>query len=280
MVKRRSYPVVLFEEVMGDIPEGPSDLQPLARAVQRADVDAGIFADEEVHIMTGRADDRPEAFIDAPRLAKLDEHDQDIALETAFWLLQAQGVATWDAALSQFKIVGVYAVVGELRQESEVAISVRVDERDEGTRRSAIYRVRPDLYLFEDVSDTGLHHFVFHSSERAGGRLAAAVDPEGCADRTGKPQSAPALSALDPHPDQLAASARTSAFTYLGARGGDASAARRSFTCYGGPKGSWVLSGWEGPNDGHVALQRLGPGDLAAWCRSFISRSVGSDPNS
>lgn len=138
---------------MGDIPEGPSDLQPLARAVQRADVDAGIFADEEVHIMTGRADDRPEAFIDAPRLAKLDEHDQDIALETAFWLLQAQGVATWDAALSQFKIVGVYAVVGELRQESEVAISVRVDERDEGTRRSAIYRVRPDLYLFEDVSD-------------------------------------------------------------------------------------------------------------------------------
>lgn len=64
-MKRRGYPVVLFEEVMGDIPEGPTELRPLVAAVGRADVDAGIFADEEVHIMTGRADDRPEAFIDA-----------------------------------------------------------------------------------------------------------------------------------------------------------------------------------------------------------------------
>ena len=77
-MKRRGYPVVLFEEVMVDIPEGPTELGPLVAAVGRADVDAGIFADEEVHIMTGRADDRPEAFIDAPRLAELSEHDQDI----------------------------------------------------------------------------------------------------------------------------------------------------------------------------------------------------------
>lgn len=279
-MKRRVYPVVLFEEVMGDIPEGPTELRPLVAAVGRADVDAGIFADEEVHIMTGRADDRPEAFIDAPRLAELSEHDQDIAIETAFWLLQAQGVATWDPEREQFRILGVYAVVGDLRQECEAAVSVRVDVRDEATRRAAIYRVRPDLYLFEDVSDTGLHHFVFHSLVRAAGRLAASVDPYGCADGTGRRQSVVAEKDLDPHPDQLVASARTSALTYLGARGGNAPGPGRSFTCYGRADGAWVLSGWERTGDGHVELQRLGRDDLVEWCRRFISRSVPDDPTS
>lgn len=271
---------MLLEEVLGEIPAAPMDLEPLVRAAQRADVDAGLFADEEVHIMTGRADDRPDPFIDAPRLGELSEHDQDLAIETAFWLLQAQGAATWDPERSQFRILGPYSVVGELRQECEASASVRVDVRDEGTGRAAVHRVRPDLFLFEDVSDTGLHHFVFHSLERAATRLAAAVDPLGCAAGTGRPQSVADMGQLDPHPDALAASARTSALSYLGARGAGASGSRRSFTCYGGPDGAWILHGWQTPSEAHVVLQRLGPVDLATWCRTFLSRSLESDPAS
>lgn len=272
MTPRRDVAPLLLEEVLPDMPhDGQVELTPLVSASQRTEVDAGIFADEEIHLMRGRADDRPDGFIDAPRLAQLSEHDQDVALETALWLLQAQGSATWDEGSEGFRFVGVYAVVGELRHEPEAAISVRVDVREEGTRRAAIYRVCSDLFLTEDVSEVGLHHFVFRSALSGATWLAEMVDPRSRAKGSAQEQRARTSAELSPNPDQLAAACETSALVYYGARSVDSLPAKRAFTCYSGPDGLHVLSGWQGPSDGESVLHRLGPEDLVGFCMAFLS---------
>lgn len=232
-MRPRQPPVVAFEEVLPELPQGGTvELTPLLRAVQRADVDVGIFADEEVHLLRDRVDDQPDEFVDAPRLARLSEHDQDVALETALWLLQAQQAATWDDARQAFRFDGVYAVVGEFRYGAEAAVSVRTDVRQMGTSRAATYRVRPDLFLTEDVSETGLHHFMLRSHQRAAAWLADRVDPGHRADRSGPEQIAEHPDQLEPRPDRLAETCETSALVYYGARGDDGTAGQRSFTCY------------------------------------------------
>ncbi|MDP8975932.1 MAG: hypothetical protein M3N28_06140 [Actinomycetota bacterium] len=276
MTPRRDLGELLLEEVLADVlQDGQVELAPLVSAAQHAEVDAGVFADEEIHLMRGQIDDRPDEFIDAPRLGQLSEHDQDVALETALWLLQAQGAATWDDSREAFEFVGPYAIVGELRHEPEAAVSVRVDVRGEGTRRAAIYRVRPDLFLTEDVSEVGLHHFVFRSAPSAATWLAGLVDPLSRAKGSAHEQRARTAADLNPNLDQLTARCESSALVFYGARSPDGSSAQRAFTCYSGNDGVYVLWGWQSASSGEAVLYRLGPGDLIGFCLGFLARLEG-----
>lgn len=268
MSRGGDYPKALFEEVYPDLSEGIDDIMPLVRAGQDFDVDAGIFADEELHLMRDRLGQPPKAFIDAPRLARLSEHDQEVALETALWLLQAQGAATWTDGRQQFELMGVYGVMGTLRDEAEAAVTVLVEARDPETKQAAAHRIRADLFLVEDVSDVGLHHFVFRSPERAAAWLAATIDPKRRAEKGGPERRARDGEKLDPHPDQLAASSDTRAVIQYTERGSVDPPIESSFTCYAGSGGVHMLTGAHPGSE--VVLRRLGPVDLVAECSTLL----------
>jgi hypothetical protein len=262
---------VPIEDVL-DLVAGEIDVEPLVARAAEVDVDAGMFADEEIHWMSGGADASPDPFLDAPRLGLLPVREQDVALETAFWMLSAQGAIVLHAD-GEPELVGLYAVLGELRTESEAAVSIRIDTRDTGVQRLAVYRVREDLFLCEVVEESGgLHHFTFRSAERQAAWLAAALDPGGRADRTEEPQQASELAELDPHPDRLAERCEVAAFVTLGERGPDGPGPLRAFTSYSGPDGLLVQTGWRTEDASAVALQRLSAVDLTAFIAAFLSR--------
>lgn len=264
--------IVLLEAVLSDL-TGPNDITALVLAVNGADVDAGILTDEEVHWIGGDPDADPDEFLDAPRLARLTPDEQQIALETTLWMLQARGEAIYDPTTDLLRLEGVHAVLGDLRGSPEAAISVRVDVRGEGTRRAAIYRIRPDLFMTEEVEDAGLHHFVLRSPARQAAWLAVAVDPHGHAgdDSDPQPQTATDLNGLDPHPDRLAERCETASLVCSGSRTPDERTAQRTFTAYSGPDGVHILTGWRTDTDAQAALQRLSRRDLIEFCAAFLS---------
>jgi hypothetical protein len=266
--ERRRVPL---EEVL-EIGDGEIDLAPLVARAAEVDVDGGVFADEEIHWMSGDADASPDPFLDAPRLGALPAREQDVALETAFWILSAQG-AIAHGPEGDPELVGTHAVLGELRTESEAAASVRIDTRDEGVRRVALYRVREDLFLCEVVEEAGgLHHFTFRSADRQAAWLAGAIDPGGRADRTEEPQQAGGLEGLDPHPDVLAERCEVAALVTLGERGPSGPGPLRAFTSYSGPESVHVQTGWRADGEGRVAMQRLSREDLVGFCAAFLGR--------
>ncbi|MGH8909212.1 MAG: hypothetical protein ACRD0K_22640 [Egibacteraceae bacterium] len=266
----RQQPVVMLEDVLTDL-SGLTDVRPLVNAVNRADVDAGVLTDEEVHWIGPNPDGAPRKFIDAPRLAQLSAREQQVAMETALWIMQARGEVFYDADADALRFEGLHALLGDLRENPEAAVSVRVDVRDEGVQRAAIYRIRPDLFLCEDVSEVGLHHFTFRSAARQAAWLAAAADPNGHASHTGSPQSAADVNGLDPHPDRLAATCQTAALVLCGSRSLHGRTPQRTFTAYSGPDGVHVLTGWKTATDGQVVMQQLSRQDLIDFCAAFLS---------
>lgn len=206
--------VVAFTDVMG-APDatGRVGLDPIVRAAH-ADLDVllGVFTDEEVHWTGGDPTAAPDAFIDAPRLATYTREEQDAALTATIMLLQARGQASYESHDDELALHGVHAVLADVRNDCEAAISVRLDVPGEGTDRAAIYRVRHDLYLCQDVSREGLHRFTFLSPEQQAGWLAATIDPFHLVrDDNGPTRTVEELDELSPHPDELARRCRTSA---------------------------------------------------------------------
>ncbi|MDP8927497.1 MAG: hypothetical protein M3O70_02690 [Actinomycetota bacterium] len=257
-----------------------TDLQPLVRAVGSGDVDAGILSDEEVHWIGPDPTAPPDGFIDAPRLAGLSSHDQQVALQAALLILQARGDVLYERDEDVYKAVGGHALLSHVRNAPQAAASVRVDTRGQGTTRAAVYRVRSDLFLVEEVAEAGLHHFVFRSAPRTARWLAATVDPHGRAGPIGPALTAANVDDLDPHPQYLADTCETSAFVYYDSRHSDGHSAQRSFTCYAGTDGVYVLAGWQTPSDGQVTLQLLPAGDLLGFCAAFLSPSGDTAPSS
>ncbi len=270
--------ILLIEEVLDDL-TGLIDLTPLVEAVKEADVDVGMLTDEEVHWIGPDPDRKPEEFIDAPRLSQLTSDHQEIALETALWMLQARGDATYDPTTDTLRLEGVHAILADLRNRPEAAVSVRVDVRGEGMRRAAIYRVRPDLFLSEEVSDSGLHHFVLRSPVRQAAWLAAAIDPHHhVTTDSSSPQTASSLEGLDPNPDELAQRCDSAAFVFYGERGPDGQSSQRAFTAYSSTGGVHILTGRESANRGSASLQRLGRGDLLGFCAAFLAGTADQPP--
>lgn len=261
---------VPLEEVV-NLSDELIDILPLVQRVSDADVDAGIFADEEIHWMSADADASPDPFIDAPRLGLLPARDQDIALQSAFWMLMAQG-AIVRSVDGEPELAGIYAFIGDLRASSEAAASVRIDIRDGGVHRLGLYRVRADLFLCEEVEESsGLHHFTFRSPGRQARWLAAALDAGGHADRTEEPLQAAGIDDLVPHPDTLAEHCHAAGLVTLAERDAVSRGALRAFTAYSGPDGLYVQTGWKAADDGAVAMQRLSPADFAGFCAAFLA---------
>lgn len=129
-------------------------------------------------------------------------------METTLLLLQARGDVVYDREHDVHQAVGGHAVLGEVRTSPDAAVSVRVDVRDQGVQRAAMYRVRAELFLIEEVAEAGLHHFVFRSADRAVAWLAGTLDPYARADHPGPEQLAERLDDLDPHSRPVELTAR------------------------------------------------------------------------
>lgn len=254
--------------------QAPVDVAPLVAAVASSDVELGTFTDEELHWAAPDTDATPEAFIDAPRLARMDPKAQDVALATAMWMLQARGDAAWDGQAVRLR--GVHAMLGQVRHEAQASASVDVQVRDGEGSRAAVYRVRPDLFVVEYVAPEGLHWLVCCSPQRAAARLASLVDPEQVARDTGPAQTAAEPDRLSPQPDALADAATTAAFVLLGEVSPDGEPAQRAMTVYGTGDGLFVYQGVDdGLSGATVGCQRLGPADLVAYCRAFLAPAAG-----
>lgn len=260
--------VQLLEDVLPDL-TGTVDLVDLARAAEQADIDAGVLTDEEVHWLSPDPDAEPDGFLDAPRLAKLPPAARQVALETALWMLRARGEIEYDPSTDRLRIDGTLALLGELRNRPEAAVSLRVDERGTGTHRAGIYRVRHELFLTEEVADTGLHRFVFRSPARQACWLASAVDREQRATSTSGPCRT--VATLDATGHDLAARSEVVSFAYAGIRTSGGRHAEHVFSAYSGPDGVHVLS--RGQPEGEATLQRLSGTDLQAFCGQFLAGS-------
>lgn len=245
--------------------EGSIDLAPVAAAARMADVEVGVLTDEEVHWLSG-VDAVPRARLDAPRLGTLDPERQAEALDLVMLVLLARGDVTRSA--DGLRVHGRHALVAELREKARAATSVQVDIRGEGTRWSAIYRVSPELFLFEEVRPEGLHRFLLCSPARQAALLARAVDPRATATATSPAQRADSADALQPPPGELLARSQSSAVALLGVPGDDAEARVTAFTAYGASDGLWVLQ--IAPEQPAAALQSLGPDDLVTYCATFL----------
>jgi len=245
--------------------EGRIDLAPVVAATQEADVDVGVLTDEEVHWLTG-VDAVPRARLDAPRLGALDPERQIEALDLVMLVLLARGDVT--RSPDGLRVHGRHALIAELREGSRAATSVQVDIRGEGSRWSAIYRVSPELFLFEDVLPEGLHRFLLCSPQRQAALLARTVDPRAAAASTSTAQHADSVDGLVPHPGELVARSQTSAIALLGVPGDDGSVRATAFTAYGDGDGLWLLQ--VAPERSAAALQTLSPDDLVAYCSAFL----------
>ena len=254
---------------------GPIDLGPVREVAAGADVLVAVLTDEELHWL-GDPDQPPRAFLDAPRLASLAPGDQQVALETALWIMTARGEFAWREGPSQ--AYGVHAIVGNLRRAALSAAIVRTDRRGQGTRLSARYEAGPDLLLVEDVEDTGLHRFVFRSIARDAGALAAALDPHRRATSAAAPQTARTVADLSPSPDDLARTCEASSLLYHAHLTGPEQVAARALTVYSDAQGVWALAGRH-PADGQhgqVAWQQLDRPALRALLDAFLHRDLGA----
>lgn len=266
-------PVVLAELVdVGG--RGPIELGPVREAAAGADVLVAVLTDEELHWL-GDPDAAPRAFLDAPRLALLGRAEQQVALETALWIMTARGEFAWREGPSQ--AYGVHAIVGNIRRAAPSVAIVRTDRRERGTRLSARYEAGADLLLVEDVGDDGLHRFLFRSLARDAGALAAQLDPHRRATATSEQQTAPTTADLDPDPDDMVRTCEASSLLYHAHLTGPERISARALTVYSGARGAWALAGRHPADDqpGQVAWQQLDAPALRALLGGFLRRDLG-----
>lgn len=265
---------VVLAELVDVAGEGPVDLGPVTAAAGRGDVLVVTLTDEEVHWL-GRGEAAPKAYLDAPRLARLGEDEQRVALETAAWMMTARGEFAWNGGAP--RVHGLPAVVGAIRGRTPAVAIARVQRRGGDGSLSAAYEAGRDLLLCEDVSEAGLHRFVFRSPRLAAAALAAQVDPEGRATVTAPPQIGRDTAELDPHPDDLAKTCEASSLLYHAALTRPDRIAARALTVYSGPQGVWALAGLQpdGDTPGRVAWQQFDGGALLDLLDAFLQRATG-----
>lgn len=263
---------------LGDVVDvggrGPIELGPVLEAAVEADVLVAVLTDEELHWL-GDPDAVPQAFLDAPRLARLGAAEQRVALETALWIMTARGEFGWRGGPSE--AYGVHAIVGNLRRAAPSVAIVRTDRRGQGTRLSARYEAGTDLLLVEDVDDTGLHRFVFRSIARDAAALTAALDPQRRATATAPPQTGRTTADLDPHPDDLARTCEASSLLYHAHLTSPEHMSARALTVYSAAQGVWALAGRHRTDDqpGQVAWQQLDAPALSALLQNFLRHDLG-----
>lgn len=258
--------------------QGSVDLRPVAGAAERADVLAAVLTDEELHWL-GHPDRAPKAFLDAPRLARLRDAEQQAALETAALIMAARGELDWsrEPAVSY----GAHAVVGTIRRNSASVAILRCERRGAGRRLSAVYQAAPDLLLVEYVSDWGLHDFVFRAPRLATATLAAEVDPNRRAVASTAPRMAASVSDLAPSPAGMVETCEASSLLYHAHLTSPETMVGRALTVYSGTQGVWALAGRQpgAGTPGQVIWQQLDAAGLLGLLAAFLAWNVAGDPS-
>lgn len=250
---------------------GPVDLGVVSEAAQRGDVRVAVLTDEELHWL-GRPDRAPQVFLDAPRLGRLAEAQQQVALETAALIMAARGELDWTA--DPAVAYGPPALIGGIRRGAQAVSIVRTDVRGQGSAVSAVYAAGPDLFLVERVGDDGLHDFVLRSPGLAARALAVEVDPRGRAATEAPPQVAPTVADLHPGPDDIADRCEASSLLYHAHLTSPETISARALTVYSAPDGVWALAGHHptSATAGHAAWQQLDTTALTALLHGFLRR--------
>lgn len=261
---------VMLAEVVEVGRRGPIDLGAVREVAGGTDVLVGVLTDEELHWL-GDPDRAPQAFLDAPRLARLTPAEQEVALETALWIMTARGEFAWREGPPE--AYGVHAIVGNLRRASPSVAIVRTDRRGQGSALAARYEAGADLVLVEDVDEAGLHRFAFRSVARDAAALVAQLDPRLRATATSSPQLAPTTATLDPHPDDLARTCEASSMLYHAHLTSPERMAARALTVYSGARGAWALAGRHADDHqpGEVTWQQLDAPALLALVGAFLT---------
>lgn len=265
----RSIEPVRIEDVL-DV-TGPVAPAQLDRAVADADLDVGMFTDEELHWLT----DRDEVYddpIEAPRLRDLLPGEQKAALDAALWMMFARGDVGEDED-GGFYPAGRHGLLPELREGSSGVARVEISLPDDEPAFGALYLVGPSSVMVEEVSPLGLHDFMITTPARAATILLAWVAPEGVTGSTGEPRTAGAVEQL-PELDGLSTAASRSVRVMTGRPDGEVFAGTLS-TLYLLDDGLHLLSGWTGPDGGgEVTLQRLGEQDAIAWAAWVVTEAM------
>jgi hypothetical protein len=159
-----------LEELLGSgIGELP--VRALLDAVGTADVAAGTLSDEELALLSPR--ERPDLDVefDAPRLSRLSHDQREVALDSALWVLRARGLVRVlaDGGLA---FTGPAAVIADARWSANARL--RLSTPGPGPRHQ-VHRLRPDLFLSEEITPEGLHHFTFRSLSAEADWLTAAL---------------------------------------------------------------------------------------------------------
>lgn len=241
------------------------------RAVADADLDVGVFTDEELHWLA----DRDEVYddpIEAPRLRELSPGERKAALDAALWMMFARGdVGEGDDG--EFYPTGRHGLLPELREESSGVARVEISLPDDEPEFGALYTVGLSAVMVEEVSPLGLHNFTITTPARAATILLALVAPDGVPGDTEEPRKARAIEEFS-ELSALVADASRSVRVMTGRPDGEVFAGTLS-TLYLLEDGLYLLSGWTGPGDGgEVTLQRIGESDATAWAAWVVTEAM------
>lgn len=260
-------PVTIQEvaEVVGD-----ASLSDLAGVAATSDIVLGEFTDEELLICGRGPDAEPDAHW-MPYLSGLDAGHRGVALDTAARLLTARGELVMEG--EGYELDGVLGLLGRLAASAVGALTVRLDQRDVGTGTAGVVLLPHGLALHDDIdADPGLHVMVLRTRERESAYVAALLDPLSCCGETAPPIVAERAADLDPHPDELAAVARSATLLHRVSEvaGGHVELA---VTSYGTDEALWLLQGRTGPEP-VATLQRSSEADLHELARQLLDGST------
>lgn len=205
--------------------DGDLDLATLPDHLADGPLEVGVLTDEELHWFGPDPDAAPDPEVDAPRLGRLDAEAQQVALDTALWMLQARGeLVLEDDRPGEVLRLGVRALGVALRSSASARCTVTVT-RDGTAERAVVWWLPGVGTLAETVSAAGLHHLVLRHPDDQARWLAGLLGP--CVDASGPVQRVADPAQLSPPLDELRRGVRTELRCVLAVRDAAPDAAGR-----------------------------------------------------
>jgi hypothetical protein len=269
---------IAVEEVALDLTTQVVDLDldailtDIERVIDEADLDVGLFTDEEIHLL-GRDDEPGDDDLDAPRLGQLPPGARRTAVEAVAHVLLARGDLH---LLGEGEVVasGRAALVATLRGAPLGVARLRVDVRGEGEPiRAALFHVSERAVMLEQVDGAGIHHLILTAPGRAAAWLLRQVAPGSLVSEDLAASRSAQLADLDLDVEALAGRAARSAVVVV-ARATRTGLEERTQTVYLADDRLTVLEGWRAAEDGEHVVQRLGEGSAARWATWVVEEAI------
>ena len=256
------------------IPPGDEEvsLDALEAAAAQEDILIDCLTDEELYWLRGEIV-HADPTIDEPYLSTLAEEARSVAIDSGLRSLIAKGMIDLDPEQPEnMEIVGPYALVGMMRNNSDAVTRVRLDASGQPPVRCAFFRVSPALVLSEEVADDGFHDFSLQSPDSAASTLAGLLDRG----RRAGDVSEAWERANDPgeFAEQVERLARQAIHTALVESEGlslRSEPYERLLTVYGTAEGVWAFWGTHEDREEEYVLGRFGAADLYGLAESLIA---------